>query len=104
VLKQQAALLGKHTSNLLEARVVTLPAPGGFRHVFLILIPTLGYQHELFNVTHDLKLYPVNVTQGNGVPNESLESEDDLVAWLKLVLNSAETRRILSTLMVQAEA
>ncbi|HLK19542.1 MAG TPA: hypothetical protein VKT81_11310 [Bryobacteraceae bacterium] len=104
VLKRQAALLGQHTENLLEARVITLPASEGFQHSFLIVVPTIGYQIELFRIAHDLNLYPVKVDSATVGPTKPLQSEDELVEWLKMVLNSPETKRILNTLMVQAES
>jgi hypothetical protein len=103
VLKQQAALLGKHTGNILEARVITQPMPPGFLHRFMIEAPIMAYQIELFSVTHDLNLYPVR-TMSDGADGESLASEENLVEWLKAKLNSAATKRILATLMAQAES
>ena len=43
ILKQQAAMLGKHTNNLLEGRVATEAHPAGFLHRFRIRAPTLNY-------------------------------------------------------------
>jgi hypothetical protein len=107
ILKQQASLLGKHTSNLLEARVVSQPWGDGFIHRFLIELPTIDYTFELFRVSHDVNLYPVRIDSGrygDVALKEPLPSEEAFVNWLKAVLNSAETKRILSTLLAQAES
>jgi hypothetical protein len=108
ILKQQAALLGKHTKNLIEGRVATRAHSGGFLHSFLIDVPTLDYTFELFAVANDLNLYPVRVdtlSRNFGVSSHApLISEAEFVDWLKAVLNSAETKRILATLMAQAES
>jgi len=104
ILRQQAALLGKHTNNLLEAKVVTQQWTGGFLHRFFIAMPIIGYQLELFTVFHDVMLYPVKINPVGDVNPAELESEKDLIAWLKGTLNSAETKRILTTLMAQAES
>src|SRR5580658_4114730 len=80
ILKQQAALLGKHTKNLLEGRVVTQGRATGFIHHFVIDAPTLNYSVELFAVSHDLNLYPVRIEVAFDVPsNLPLNSEAELV-------------------------
>jgi hypothetical protein len=109
ILKQQAALLGKHTKNLLEGRVLTQGRAGLFIHHFMIDAPTLNYSMELFAVSHDLKLYPVRIEEAPSVrldlpPGSLLNSEVEFVDWLKAVFNAAETKRILSTLMAQVES
>jgi hypothetical protein len=109
ILKQQAALLGKHTKNLLEGRVITQGRASGFVHRFIIAAPTLDYRMELFAVGHDMNLYPVQVETAPSVrpdlrPGPLLNSEGEFVNWLKGVFNAAETKRILSTLMAQVES
>lgn len=113
ILKQQAALLGKHTRNLLEAKVDTDASPGRFVHRFIIEAPALGgYQYELFSIRHDEKLYPVKmVSAPPGTPgseqvkwNRGFDSEETFVDWLKAVLNSGDTKRLLSNLLAQIES
>jgi hypothetical protein len=113
ILKQQAALLGKHTKNLLEASVDTDASPGRFAHRFIIEAPALGgYRYELFSIQHDEKLYPVKVISappGTPIQDEikwrkGFESEETFVDWLKAALNSADTKRLLSNLLAQIES
>ncbi len=109
ILKQQAALLGKHTKNLLEGRVLTQGRASGFIHHFMIDAPTLDYRMELFSVSHDMNLYPVRVETAPTVrldlpPGLLLNSEEEFVDWLKEVFNAAETKRVLATLLAQAES
>jgi hypothetical protein len=111
ILKQQAALLGKHTGNLLEARVTTMSTSSGFLHRFVIEAPALGgYQYELFDVRHDANLYPVQaqvsprVVENPSDSNIVLISEQELVDWLGRVLKSTETKRILGSLLAQIES
>src|SRR5580658_4806026 len=109
ILKQQAALLGKHTKNLLEGSVDTQTYGSEFRHHFIINAPTLSYSMELFAVAHDVYLYPVRIASAPRVrldhPEDLLlNSEGEFVNWLKGVFNAAETKRILSTLMAQVES
>ena len=110
LIKQQAALLGKHTNNLLEGVVATNTIAGRPSHRFYIKAPTLGYNYELFMVSHDLvELYPVRVDAG---PHKTqyrddqpvLASEPALLDWLKDVLSSDETKRVLGSLLAQIES
>ncbi|MBZ5607194.1 MAG: hypothetical protein LAP38_02975 [Acidobacteriia bacterium] len=109
ILKQQAALLGKHTNNLLEGQVTTQTFGGEFHHRFLIEATALDYRYELFVVSHGVKLYPVRLESGPhqayyGSNKPKFDSEQAFVNWLKGVLNSEDTKRVLSSLLSQAES
>jgi hypothetical protein len=109
LMKQQAALLGNHTNNLLVGRVTTITSyDGRLIHHFQIGAPTLSYNYELFIVSHGLvDLYPVQVESAPNLtpgPLVILESERDFLNWLKEVLNSERTKRILSNLLSQVES
>ena len=109
ILKQQAALLGKHTKNLVVAKVETVGTyKGYFLHKFILEAPALNYRYEMFSISHDLRLYPVTLESS---PESHLSraptvfnSENELVDWLKDVLNSGATKNILGTLLAQVEA
>jgi hypothetical protein len=120
-MKQQAALLGKHTNNLLEGDVSSDATRGRLTHRFFIKAPTLDYRYEVFRVSHDLiSLYPVRVEAGPHKANftekdrtweseeafkdRTLESEGAFLEWLKEVLNSEDTKRVLGSLLAQSEA
>ena len=110
LMKQQAALLGKHTSNLLEGEVSSNLSYGRLVHSFRIHVPTLDYSYEVFRVSHEmLAMYPVRIDGGphkqqypRGAP--TLDSEDAFQDWLKSVLSSDETKRVLGSLLAQIEA
>jgi hypothetical protein len=107
ILKQQAALLGKHTKNLLEGRVDTILHQDGLLHRFSIYAPTLNYVVELLNVSHGPDPYPVHVQSVRGLPNARfapLNSEEEFIDWLKTALSSPETKRILAVLLAQVES
>jgi hypothetical protein len=111
MMKQQAALLGRHTSNLLEGFVLTGSGPGGtIVHRFIIRVPTLEYRYELFMVSHNIvDFYPVRVESG---PHQMayrddrplLRTEEDFLQWLKTVLSSDITKRVLGSLLAQIES
>jgi hypothetical protein len=106
ILKQQAALLGKHTKNLVVADVETTTYNGRFFHRFIIEASSLNYRYQLFGISHDVMLYPLKLESGPNVKMaaQTFNSEDEFVSWLKGILNSGETKRILNTLLAQVEA
>src|ERR1039458_5495801 len=105
VLREQAALLGPKTKNLIEATVTTSKARflDQFVHHFNLVAPTLdGYKFELFSVTHGIALYPVSVPgDPQGPPTTTLSSEEELIEWLRHKLSSRDTKEIVSNLLAQ---
>ncbi len=107
LMKQQAALLGKHTGNLLEGQVDTRPVGSDLMHKFTIKVPALGYEYELFRVRQRVaELYPIIVLAAPKLGEErkgELSSEGEFLQWLKDVLNSDATKRVLGSLLAQSE-
>jgi hypothetical protein len=99
ILREQAALLGPKTQNLVEAKVKTEPWPGGeFRHSFNLVVPALGnHTYELFRVYNPMSLYPVKTDT-----SPSLKDEEEFKTWLRDKLSSPETKRIIANLIAQA--
>ena len=115
IMREQAALLGQQTKNLVKARVVTrvspIDAPGQFIHSFNLVVPTLdNYTYELFGVSHPVDLYPVKtppptlagrlLATASGQQCE-LKTEDEFVSWLRERLSSPETKKIIGNLLAQ---
>ena len=106
VLREQAALLGPKTKNLIEATVTTSKDRflDQFVHHFNLVAPTLdGYKFELFRVTHGIALYPVVVPGGPlGPPTMmTLSSEEEFIEWLRQKLSSRDTKETVSNLLAQ---
>jgi hypothetical protein len=115
ILRGQAALLGKKTNHLLEGRVVsTSTGYGFFVHSFYIVAPALDdYTYKLFEISHGADPYPVLVpglphrgALGYGVPVEApqLASEQELLDYIRKILNSDETKRVIGSLLAQIKA
>jgi hypothetical protein len=109
ILREQAALLGHKTHNLLQGRVDTRIAPGGlFVHSFYIVAPTLdNYIYKLFEIEHGVNPYPVvsDEQQFYKAPAPlRLKSEQDLLHHVREILNSDQTKRILGSLLAQVKA
>ena len=116
ILKEQAALLGKKTGNVLEARVETTTLPSGwFGHKLLLVAPTLdNYTYELLKFSHPIQLYPVNPDTfvidpripaiGQTFGPRTVPNEESFVKWLGEKLSSDETHRIIATLLSQSRS
>jgi hypothetical protein len=106
IMREQAALLGQKTHNLVEARVETdVDYSRLFKHRFLLVVPALNdYEYQLFRVEHSIDLYPVEV-QGaeirSGYGESILRNEDAFVEWLGQMLSSQRTKGIIANLLAQ---
>jgi hypothetical protein len=99
-MREQAALLGEKTQNLIEAMVDTTAFGRDFVHSFVLNVPVLGgYRYTLFEVTHGPELYPVTVVPAKSVV---LEDEPAFLEWLRGVLSSPETKKLIGNLLAQA--
>ena len=120
IMKEQAEILGKNTEYKLRGQVSTHTSEEGeILHAFYVVVPALdGYRYELFEISHGALAYPVKIISSPKAENQphekardainrmrmTLATEDDFVAWLKTVLGSKETRRLLASLLAQASA
>jgi len=100
ILREQAALLGSKTRNLVEARVETTAALTDFSHAFSLVVPTLSYQYQLFTIRHGVEMYPLLA----GPPQQELKDEEAFQQWLQAKLSSAETKKIIESLLSQVAA
>jgi hypothetical protein len=101
ILREQAALLGQKTKNLVEAKVETSSAANRtLVHSFTIVVPPLDYyKYELFRVAHSpSSLYPVTVRDGK---ERELSTEEDFIGWLGRKLSSSETIKLVQILLAQ---
>jgi hypothetical protein len=101
ILREQAALLGAKTKNLVEASVKTHASGDTFRHSFDLIVPALGsYTYSLLAIVHGASIYPVKVEY----KGTRLDTEEQFVEWLGATLSSAETKRIVANLLAQVAA
>ena len=121
ILREQAALLGTKTKNLIEATVDTSVTPDGqFVHRFTLVVPALSsYKYELLRIEHGVASYPISVASEvpsaqlsrepvnllvNPRLSSQLQTEQEFTDWLHRKLSSAETRKIVGNLLAQATA
>jgi len=110
ILREQAAALGKKTNYLLEGRVDTMTTPGGrFKHSFYVEARALDdYTYKLFWIEHGPDQYPVVAPRPDmavpGPPEVGIESEVELLEYVREILNSDRTKKIIGSLLAQVKA
>ena len=101
ILREQAALLGAKTKNLVEASVKTRVAGDSIRHSLDLVVPALeGYTYNLLMIAHGPSIYPVTDVYSN----TSFDTEQKFVEWLGTKLSSPDTKRIVTNLLSQVAA
>ena len=107
LMREQAALLGKKTSNLVEAHVKTDSEGGRLVHRFHLIVPALdGYTYRLFKVSHGMEIYPVMVggyDPRNPLDSKQLANEQEFTDFLREILSAESTKRIILTLLAQVQ-
>ena len=108
ILKEQAALLGEKTRQLVKGEVVTQARASDnsmqvpFTHRFFLAAPTISYRYELFYVTHGVNFYPLNVAYGHQAMQ--CRDEEDFKAKLKTILSSPQTINVVHAILAQVRA
>ena len=130
ILREQASLLGKKTSNIIQAEVQMLltsaDADNEFGYAFFIVAPALNnYRYQLLTVWHQVDLYPVQIfvegqileELGSGVqieheynqhspediPYIAVDSEEQFLDNLAKVFGSSKTKRVITALLSQSD-
>jgi hypothetical protein len=102
ILKEQAALLGSKTGHALEGQVETeLLYPRTISHSFNVVVPALdNYAYHLFSIRHSAELYPVDADGADS----ALTTEAEFTEWLRRKLSSPDTKRVVGSLLAQANS
>lgn len=123
VLKEQAALLGTRTRNIVLAEVIRseleLRVGNSLEFSFYIVAPALGnYRYRLFTVLHPVvNLYPVNIfldddvyheitegdVQANGRAVLKAATQAEFEDILRKVFASSKTRQIINSLLALSD-
>ena len=103
ILREQAAALGRKTNYLLNGRVFTRTEGTRFIHEFEIIAPALDdYSYKLFSIEHGPDPYPVVVPTRPAVA--PIGSETELIGFVRDVLNSEKTKKVVGSLLAQVKA
>jgi hypothetical protein len=106
ILREQAALLGAKTKNLVEAEIASEPADRGLLlHRFFLRAPALSnYRYQLFYMMQPIEGYPVRVSFSEFSPDREAHSAQDLLACLRTIFAADSTRRVIGALVAQSAA
>lgn len=106
ILKQQAALLGQKTGNLVEARISSSGNDRGeVEHHFVLFGPILNYSYGLFSIRHDLECYPLvlNCELLSSSPME-IKDQQHLEEGLRDIFSHEKTLRVIQSIIAQSKA
>ena len=116
ILKEQGALLGHLTKNLVkgDVRGPSSEHPTNlFHYTFELVAPTLyGYRYELFGISHGADFYPLkidwdspdNPIQWALAVDAGIENEEQCLKALEGIFSSTRTRRVIGSLIAQSRA
>jgi hypothetical protein len=103
ILKEQAALLGDKTRQLVKGEVTGQGGTGNlFVYSFYLVAPTLSYRYELFQASHGVNFYPLTIRYLNTATN--LKSEEEFKDKLKEILSAAHTVNTVHSILAQVRA
>ena len=102
ILKEQAALLGEKTRQLVKGEVVTQTTGNLFVHYFYIAAPTLNYRFELFTLSHGVNFYPLVMRYLNDTI--SLPSESAFKDKLKEIFAAPHTLNVVHSILAQVRS
>ncbi|MFI5117151.1 MAG: hypothetical protein ACHP8B_10690 [Terriglobales bacterium] len=102
ILKEQAALLGEKTRQLVKGEVVTQTTGDVFVHYFYIAAPTLSYRFELFKVSHMVNFYPMTLTYLNSA--RPIKSEEEFKETLKQIFAAQHTLNVVHSIIAQVRS
>jgi len=133
LILEQSKLLGEKTNNIVEANVVKLEARSryDFKYAFYLASPIANYSYSLFSFEFNLATYPVELFLDEDVfqeiPPEVVEAmtseisqkegtfliigsncliaenEELLLSLLKVIFNSAKTKKVISALYAMSK-
>ena len=130
ILREQAALLSERTKNLVQAEVIEEESRRDrFIFYFFLLAPVLGnYRYQLLTASHDIDLYPVEITVEDNILHEvsekldirtydsqgyyrqgdepqyiHAESEEAFIKALRIIFNTRKSHRVLTALISQSD-
>ncbi len=115
VLKEQAALLGEKTKNLVEAEVESgsNDNSGNFVDRFVIYSSLINYRYDLFYIEYPFGFYPavvvwdgfnVRTKVSETLTGRKVNTQQELESTLQEIFSHEKTVRIIQTLMSRARA
>jgi hypothetical protein len=102
LLREQATALGEKTKNVVTAEVDSDNTGKFFIHKLYLVAPALHYRYQLLTIQHPILFYPMDVTTPTS-PWATVKSEAEFAEWLKTVLASEGTKKVIRSLIAQSQ-
>jgi hypothetical protein len=108
ILREQAALLGEKTQNIVRAEVYSqaLPqVPDNIYTTFYLVAPALdNYRFALFQINHKIEdRYPVNLNSETlGIEKAIITTEDEFLSTLERIFSHEKTINIIDSMLIQS--
>ncbi|MCB0061232.1 MAG: hypothetical protein KDE19_03925 [Caldilineaceae bacterium] len=123
ILREQAALLGQKTGNLVQGDVTSNQhsSKDYFAYRFYIEAPTLdNYSYKLFSIYHHIDFYPLEINTEQDIVQEVsnelkvgqdeageltifVEDEEEFIKALGLIFRAEKTMRVITALLSQTD-
>lgn len=105
ILREQAALLGEKTRNLVTAEVDSAARYGSFYDTFYLVAPALdNYMFELFKTSRNIEsFYPITFSSDKlDIKQQEIASEDELLKVLANIFSHPKTINIIESMLIQS--
>lgn len=106
ILKEQAALLGQKTQNLVIAEVDSLVIDERelVANIFYLVAPALNnYRYQLFTALHEFEeFYPLEINVTFDEQKLTVTSEEELLNTLANIFSHPKTIRIIQSMLLQS--
>jgi hypothetical protein len=103
ILREQAAILGDATNNVLVAEVVPNKRGSTMLAHLYIAAPALdNYRFLVLTVEHELELYPLSVEDETSL-YDNCKDETQYKAAVRAILSSDRLRRVIASLLAQSK-
>ncbi|MCH7859968.1 MAG: hypothetical protein IID14_09790 [Candidatus Marinimicrobia bacterium] len=113
ILREQCAILGELTENVLEGRVRKIWKGNRFHLIMEIVAPALdNYVYTVLRVDHGIQMYPLEIVRlnleldeiGRGNPAQHCKNEAEYINVLRENLSSDTVRRVIMGLITLGKA
>ena len=106
ILKEQAALLGEKTKNLVKAEVKSYRgrAKDEFIEHFFLVGPIIDYRFQLFSVNYPLEFYPAAIFFSEWQNGRQVDDEIALTQQLMEIFSHRKTVAIINAIIARSKA
>lgn len=110
ILRELAADMTRRTGYKITPKVASTSSGNRFVHSFILHVPSLDYEGELFQLENSETFYPATLSASvlpaghppkNPPGRRVVDSEDELIDALSEIFRSEKTNNIISALLAQ---